>query len=143
VFHNTALQATGSGATSGLGAGLGLAGNTGQALTNTVSRNNIFHIWKGTWPSISQTSGGNGNDVNYDLYNGNLDLTGEANGVRGTPVYASGHGPASGAGGNYQLAPTSPGYGRGLRINNFNDDVAAPDMGAHQSGRPAMRFGIQ
>jgi hypothetical protein len=27
-------------------------------------------------------------------------------------------------------------------IPNFNDDVAAPDMGAHQAGKPAMKFGV-
>jgi hypothetical protein len=145
VFHNTALQATGSGAANGLGAGLGIAGNTGQPLTNTVTRNNIFHIWKGTWPSISQTSGGTANDVNYDLFNGNLDLTGEANGTKSVPVYASGHGPASGSGGYYQLAPSSPGYDRGARLPNFNDDFlgAAPDVGAAETGKPPMKFGVQ
>jgi hypothetical protein len=145
VFHNTALQASGSGAASGLGAGLGIAGNTGQPLANTVTRNNIFHIWKGTWPSINQTSGGTANDVNYDLYNGNLDLTGEANGMKSVPQYASGHGPASGSGGYYQLSTSSAGYDRGVRLPNFNDDFlgAAPDMGAAETGKPPMKFGIQ
>ena len=40
------------------------------------------------------------------------------------------------------LTPTSPGYGKGVRIPNFNDDYAAPDMGAHQSGTPAMKLGV-
>ena len=40
------------------------------------------------------------------------------------------------AGGNYQLAPSSPGYDKGVRLPNFNDDFtgAAPDMGAHEAG---------
>jgi len=42
----------------------------------------------------------------------------------------------------YQLAPGTSGYGTGVAIPNFNDDVAAPDMGAHQSGKPAMTFGV-
>jgi hypothetical protein len=42
----------------------------------------------------------------------------------------------------YQLAPSSPGYGAGVRIPNFNDAYAAPDFGAQQSGAPAMKFGV-
>jgi hypothetical protein len=64
------------------------------------------------------------------------------NGLVGTPIYASGHGWQSEANGNYQLAPTSPGYGRAQRLANFNDTSSAPDVGAHQSGTSAMVFGV-
>jgi hypothetical protein len=141
VFHNTILQSTGSGATNGLGAGAGISGNTGEALTNTVSRNNIFQIWKPSWLSID-VAGGYSNDVDYDLYNGTLNLSGESSGTKSSPVFASGNGPASGAGGMYQLSPSSPGFGKAARLPNFNDDVSAPDVGAHQSGAPAMKFGV-
>ncbi len=136
VFHNTALQPSVSGATNGGGAGIGIAGNTNEPLTNTVTRNNIFHIWRSTWPSISQNGTGFGNDADYDLYNGNVaaNTGAQSNGIRAVPTYVPG---------SYQLAPASPGIGRGARLNNFNDDVAAPDMGAAQTGRPAMRFGVQ
>jgi hypothetical protein len=32
-----------------------------------------------------------------------------------------------------------------VRLPNFNDDFtgAAPDMGAHETGKPAMKFGRQ
>jgi hypothetical protein len=141
VFHNTILQSTASGATNGLGAGAGISGNTGEALTNTVSRNNIFQIWKPSWLSVD-VAGGYSNDVDYDLYNGSLNLTGESSGTKASPAYASGNGPASGAGGMYQLSPSSPGFGKAARLPNFNDDVSAPDVGAHQSGTPAMKFGV-
>jgi len=67
------------------------------------------------------------------------------NGLVGTPIYAPGHGWTNEAGGNYQLDSTSPGYNRGVRIPNFNDAFSgsAPDMGAHESGTPAMKFGRQ
>jgi hypothetical protein len=29
-----------------------------------------------------------------------------------------------------------------LRIANFNDSYARPDVGAHQSGSPPMQFGV-
>jgi len=54
ILHNTLLQATAAGSQFPLGAGGGIsaAGST-EPLTNTVSRNNILHIWK------SQCAGGN------------------------------------------------------------------------------------
>ena len=60
----------------------------------------------------------------------------------GTPIYAAGNGWQSESNGMYQLAPSSPGFGRALRIPNFNDQFAAPDIGAHQSGTAAMQFGV-
>jgi len=142
VFHNTSLQPTQSGASYGLGAGGGLQGTGSNPLTNTVSRNNIYNVWKSGWPSIDQRSGF-GNDVDYDLYNGGITAgTGaESNGVKVTaPSFASGSG--VGMSGLYQLVPGSAGYGTGVRLPNFNDDASAPDMGAHQAGKPAMTFGV-
>jgi hypothetical protein len=114
-------------------------------MTNTVTRNNILHIWKAWWSSIDD-GGGSGNDFDYDLFNGNvLAYPGaEPFGLVGTPIYAEGNGWVSGAGGMYQLAPFSPGYDRGVRLPNFNDDYvgAAPDIGAHEAGSAPMRFGV-
>lgn len=114
-------------------------------MTNTVSRNNVFHIWKPHWASIS-TLGGSGNDLDYDLVNGNVSAYAgaEANRIVGTPTYAPGNGWVSEGNGMYQLAPSSPGYDRGVILPNFNDGFtgAAPDMGAHEAGHPAMRLGV-
>ena len=143
VFHNTLLQVdNNAGGTYPLGAGGGIqaAGST-EPLTNTVSRNNILHIWKAWWSAIDE-GGGGGNDLDYDLYNGNVVARGaETHGTVGTPIYASGNGWQAEAGGMYQLDPTSAGYGSAARIANFNDAYAAPDIGAHQSGTAAMCFG--
>jgi len=142
VLHNTLLQATQSGASNGLGMGGGLAGNTGQSLTNTVSRNNIFHVWKSNAYSVYD-AGGSGNDVDYDLRNGAVNISGaEVSGLVGTPTYASGNGWQSESGGNYQLSASSVGYGMAQRLPNINDAFVAPDMGAHQSGTGAMSFGV-
>jgi hypothetical protein len=146
VFHNTMLQATQSGVSSTLGAAIGLQGNSGQPLTNTVSRNNIFHVWKAGAVSIGQHSGSTGNDFDYDLFNGSLSsISGmERNGKVGVPTYASGHGWSSWGNGNYQLQPGSLGHDQGARLPNFNDAFTgnAPDMGAHESGTPAMALGV-
>jgi hypothetical protein len=148
VFHNTMLQAPPpSGTSYPLGGGGGLAGpNSSDKLVNTVSRNNIYHIWKTWWPSID-TKGGSGNDLDYDLFNGNVTAYSGAqkNGIVGTPIYQSGHGWSSNEGGLYQLAPNSPGYDRGVKLPNFNEGYsgAAPDMGAHEAGKPAMKFGVR
>jgi hypothetical protein len=148
VFHNTMLQATQAGAVNPLGGGLGLAGPTSSSpLSNTVSRNNMYHIWKSHW-SAFDTKGGANNSLDYDMTNGNLTANtypgAQANGMVGTPIYAPGHGWVSESGGNYQLAPGSSGYDKGARLPNFNDGFtgAAPDLGAHEAGTPTMKFGV-
>jgi len=142
VFHNTLLQAIGAGSQYTLGAGSGIAAAGPTApLTNTVSRNNILQLHKSWWSVIGAP--GSGDDLDYDLYNGNVAISGnEVHGTVGTPVYASGNGWQNEAGGMYQLDPSSLGYGTGVRIPNFNDKFSAPDYGAHQSGTPAMKFGV-
>jgi hypothetical protein len=147
VFHNTLLQAPPvAGATLPSGAGSGLQGQTNQPLTNTVSRNNIWQVWKSGWESVEQTASGADNDVDFDLYNGGIkaNARAESNGIKGTPVYLPGHGWQSGAAGLYQLAPSSPGYDKGVKIPNFNDDFrgAGPDIGAHEAGSPPLKFGV-
>jgi hypothetical protein len=145
VFHNTLLQADNVGGQYPLGAGGGIAGTgTSTPLTNTVSRNNILHIWKTWWDSITD-NGGSGNDLDNDLYNGNITAYrgAEPNGIVGTPIYAPGSGWQNWAGGMYQLDASSSGYGSAVRIPNFNDPFAAPDIGAHQSGTAPMCFGTK
>jgi hypothetical protein len=143
VFHNTLLQAPppqGSKLTSGADSGI----YGPQSLTNTVSRNNVFHTWKNWHDAIGGKAGAVPNDLDYDLYNGVVPAGSEPHGIKGAPVYLPGHGPAGAAKGMFQLAPGSPGYDAGVVIPNFNDGYtgAAPDMGAHEAGTPAMRFGI-
>jgi len=145
VLHNTLLQATQSGVTNPLGAGGGIiAAGTNAPVTNTVSRNNILHIWKPHWDSI-RTQGGGGNDFDYDLRNGGVAAYAgaEPNGLVGTPIYKAGHGWSNWGGGNYQLERSSPGYDRGVRLPNFNDGFtgSAPDMGAHEADTPPMKLG--
>jgi hypothetical protein len=113
-------------------------------MSNTVSRNNIYHIWKSWWTAIGSNGGAN-NDVDYDLYNGNDQIAGtEVHGIVGTPIYQAGNGATNMDGGMYQLAPNSPGFDQGLVIPNFSDGFtgSAPDMGAHEAGTPAMKFGV-
>jgi hypothetical protein len=144
VFHNTVMQPPpypGGKLTSGADSGI----YGPQSLTNTVSRNNVFHTWKNWHDAIGGNAGAVANDLDYDLYNGKMPPGSERHGVRGVPVYLPGHGPASGANGLYQLAPGSPGRDAGVPIPNFNDGFAgsAPDMGAHEGGTPPMRFGVR
>jgi hypothetical protein len=149
MFHNTLLQPTDPSAMLPLGAGSGISGNgTDRPIENTITRNNIWHIWKPWWASID-TRGGTGNDFDYDLYNGNISAHAgaEANGIdlgdTGAPQYEEGHGWRNEAGGRYQLAPGSRGHDQGASIPNFNDDHrgAKPDIGAHEGGSPDMQIG--
>ena len=141
IFHNTMLQARQSGLAYGLGGGFA-TGGTGstQLIQNTLSKNNIYHVWKDGKGISYQT--GSTSQYQNDLYNGTPGDASMTGGIVGTPQYLSGHGWQSEAGGNYQLSSASPGYGRGVRIPNFNDGAASPDVGAHQSGTPSMAFGV-
>ena len=115
VFHNSVLQPDGKG-----GAGAGIAGNSKQPLTNTVSRNNIFQVWRPHWAAINE-AGGSGNDLDYDLSNGRISQK---------------HGVSGGAG---------SGVDRGVRIPNFNDSFVGrgPDIGAEEKGAASLPYGIR
>ena len=147
-FHNTVLQPPPDrGASLPLGAGSGIQ-KSGGTLYNFVSRNNIWHIHKEAqsagaprFYSIRADCAPGPCDADFDLYNGALamgDTAAEARGWRGRPVYAA----STPRSGDFSLAPSSPGYQRAERIPNFNDRYPRPDVGAHQSGTPPMRFGV-
>lgn len=139
IFHNTMLQAVQPGLVYPLGAAAGVGGTgSSQLINNTWSKNNIYQMWK---PKGAMYQVGVNNDFSNDMYNGNAGEANEVNGIVGTPVYVAGADAASDAG-TYQLDSGSPGFGKGVRIPNFNDGAAAPDVGAHQSGAAAMKFGI-
>ncbi|HEX8963565.1 MAG TPA: hypothetical protein VF801_11235 [Rhodocyclaceae bacterium] len=143
IFHNTVLQAAQPGAGRGLGAAIGISGTGArQPVRNTVSRNNIWQLWRPDAPAIRQA--GAGNDFANDLYSGRAGAR-IVHGIRGTPAYAPGNGWTSESGGRYQQAAGSPGYDRAVRIPNFNDDYAgaAPDIGAAEAGMPPMVFGVE
>ena len=131
VFHNTLLQPGGNG-----GAGEGISGNSNQPLTNTVTRNNIWYIWKTHWEAINER-GGSGNDFDYDLYNGKLAAYrgAEPHGIAAAPSFER----------DFVLAARSPGVDAGVRIPNFNDNYvgAAPDIGAQETGAPILVFGVK
>ena len=137
IFHNTLFRSDDWLPTGGLG------GN--RIVKHTVSRNNILHVRSPRGRSASEAKQNVDNDFDYDLYNGLVPKDQEKHGVRGEPVYdtAAGFDPATRTG-RFQLAPASPGAGVGQPIPNFSDGYtgAAPDIGAHQRGAPAMRYGV-
>ena len=140
VFHNTMLQAMDAGNAYGGGGGAGLGGTGEGPFRNTVSMNNIYHLWKAN----SAVYGvGSDNTFQADMYNGAMG-TAVTSGVNATPQYAAGHGWVSEAGGLYALAAGTPGHDAGVRIANFNDGYsgAGPDIGAAEAGLAAMKFGV-
>jgi hypothetical protein len=110
VFHNVGLDVSN-----------GIAGNTKQPLTNTVSRNNVWMLARRHWPAIHE-AGGTGNDLDYDLSNGKLS---QRHGVTASDPEA--------------------GKGRGVRIPNFSEPAEkgsgpfsrekGPDPFSRKSGR--------
>ena len=141
LLHNTMLQASANGCSYGMGGGAGVGG-TGdtQLVHNTISMNNIYHLWK---PNSAVYQVGTDNTFQNDMFNGRMD-TAVVSGINATPVYAAGNGWQSEASGQYQLAPGTPGFDGGVRIANFNDDFLglAPDVGAAEGGAAAMLFGV-
>ncbi len=141
LFHNTMLQAQATGCQYGLGGGAGVGGTgDAQLVHNTISMNNIYHLWK---PNSMVYQVANDNTFQNDMYNGNAG-TAVISGINATPTYAAGNGWQSEAGGQYALAAGTPGFDQGARIPNFNDGFlgAAPDVGAAESGAAAMKFGL-
>jgi hypothetical protein len=137
IFHNTLFRGDEWLPTGGLGGE--------RIVKHTVSRNNILHVRTPQNHSASNNKANSGNDFDYDLFNGRVPAGHEAHGVRGEPIYGAGAGfdPKT-LTGRFQLAPESPGAGAGEPIPNFSDVPAGgrPDIGAHQRGRPPMRFGV-
>ncbi len=142
VFHNTMLQATSSGSSYGLGGGAGMGG-TGDShpVKNTISMNNIYHLWK---PVSAFFQVGSGTLLQNDMFNGRAGAA-MTNGINATPTYAEGHGWRSESGGQYALASGTPGFDQAVRIANFNDAFVGegPDVGAAEAGAPPMRFGLE
>jgi hypothetical protein len=141
LFHNTMLQAQESSSQYGLGGGAGIGGTgSSQPINNTVSMNNIYHLWK---PNGALYQVGSNNTFQNDMFNGSYGAA-IVNGINATPVYASGNGWQSESGGQYALAAGTAGYDQGARIANFNDvySGAAPDVGAAEAGMGAMKFGL-
>jgi hypothetical protein len=139
IFHNTMLQAADGVSQYGLGGGAGVGGTgNSQLVHNTISMNNIYHLWK---PNSAVYQVGDDNTFQSDMFNGNMG-TAVINGINATPTYATGNGWQSESGGQYQLAAGTPGVDQGTRIPNFNDNFlgTAPDVGAAESGAPAMKF---
>jgi hypothetical protein len=145
IFHNTALQPNGA---------LDVFSN--HELHNAVSRNNIFYSRGRTYPN---ERGAPPNDFKNDLTGGYL------GGGFVKSMFLPGDGP------EWFLSPTmkkiewgrveslrdgkpvaitdpvidapNPAIDKGVRLPGFNDDFtgAAPDIGAYETGRPALRFG--
>jgi len=137
VFNNTIFQPNEEGA-SGLG-------GSSRIIKHCVTRNNILHVRNAGSHSIS-TGKNVDNDFDYDLLSARYPDGQEKHGLSGKPTYAPGAGfDFETKQGNFQLAPTSPGYDRGAVIPNFCDVFTgkAPDMGAHEAGTAPMTFGVK
>ena len=111
--------------------------NSGGTVLNMVSRNNIFHINNVWHDSVCDDCTDASNDFDYDLYNGDMPQTSQANGIDDVPVYDP-----ENAHGEFALDPSSPGFDAGVRLAGFNDGFVgvAPDMGAYEAGASGAIF---
>jgi hypothetical protein len=137
IFHNTIFQSDEWLPTGGLGGR--------RIVKHTVSRNNILHVRSSENHSVSDNSRNIDNDFDYDLFNGKIPIGQETHGVHGEPIYAEGAGlDTTTKTGHFRLAPGSPGVNAGQVIPNFSDGYTgkAPDIGAHQRGKPPIQYGV-
>jgi len=138
VYHNTMRQYPNE----WRGVSEGLSDMAGALMTNVVSRNNILHVTSRYRPGIADRHRLAVNDFDYDLYSGVIMASEgqQKNGIKGEPIYAHPHDRTV-----FVQAPESPGYDAGVPLANFNDDFVgeAPDIGAQETGRPLLRFGLE
>ncbi len=137
IFNNTMLQVAGEGAG-------GLGGNS-RIVKHCTSRNNILHVRDGE-RSIAENESHLDNNFDFDLLSGRFPDGHEENGVQGEPIFEAHSGlNSSTLEGSFLLSPTSPGFQSGIRIPNFCEpkNGQKPDMGAHQTGLPNMRYGVR
>jgi hypothetical protein len=139
VFNNTILQPDGKGNN-------GLGGES-RALKHVTTRNNILHVRPTDTHVIARDKRHEDNDFDHDLISAERFPDGaEKNGIKGVPKYVEGAGFSfETRTGNFQLAPDSPGFDKGVVIPNFSDvfNGAGPDMGAHEAGTPPMVYGVK
>ena len=148
IYHNTLLQppyaSESAPGPNTLGAGQG-AGGTSFPMLDTVSRNNVFDLWKTSWQVFADQD--SSDDLDYDTSNANMT---EAHGKTGAAAqYQTGNGwvgtnpGRTNFHGKYRLKPGTNGYDDGVPIPNFNDGFqgAAPDRGAAEDGLPDLTFG--
>ncbi|MCL2640642.1 MAG: right-handed parallel beta-helix repeat-containing protein [Phycisphaerales bacterium] len=138
IFNNTIFQPNNEGADA--------LGGSSRIIKHCTTRNNIFHTRPGDTHSISTERRSENNDFDHDLYSARVPEGSQKNGIKGTPKYVQNAGfNFETKTGNFQLAPDSPGYRKGVVIPNFCESINGnmPDMGAHQSGTPPMTVGVK
>jgi len=138
VFNNTIFQEDDKGAS-------GLGGDS-RIIKHCTSRNNILHVRTSDRRSIAVDRRHADNDFDCDLTSGAFPEGHEKRGIKGRPKYVRGAGfDFKTKTGMFQLAPGSKGAGAAAVVPNFCEPINGnkPDLGAHQSGTPPMRFGVK
>jgi hypothetical protein len=139
VFNNTIFQGPENNASDG-------PGGDSRIIKHSMTRNNIFHVRPTDTNSISTNkSASEDNDFDYDLISARVPANSESHGVKSLPKYVIGAGfNEKTMTGNFELAPDSPGKGKGVVIPNFCEPAngKAPDVGVRQPG-PAMVYGVK
>ena len=140
VFHNTMLQAHAVGLAVPAGRRRRHRRRGQQLVTNTVSRNNIYHVWKSSWTRSHATAAAATTSTTTCATATSRLRRRRGQRHRRHADLRVGQRLAERGGRHYQLAPNSPGYDRGAALANFNDGFtgAGPDVGAHEAGTAAM-----
>lgn len=136
-FNNTIFQQNDNGA--------GGLGGDSRIIKHCTTRNNLLHVRRDDRRSIAVSRSHAGNDFDYDLTSAGFPEGQEKHGLRGVPRYRAGAGfDRASLTGMFQLEPGSTGVDAAVIIPNFCEAIGGnpPDLGAHESGTGAMRFGV-
>jgi hypothetical protein len=143
IFNNTSIKPPGKPAIQGFISEF----SQDERINDYVVRNNLIQTAKPTSNYAISESFAFASSFDYDLISGKTMFSSpqEQHGKMGSPTFA-------GAAildeatltGDFSLAPASLGLDQATVIPNFTDGFAgqAPDVGAQESGAPAMQFGV-
>ena len=108
-----------------------------------MTRNNLLQVRSTDTHSISTDKRSQDNDFDFDLVTGRFPNDSEKHSIKDKPTYVQAAGFSfETKTGNFQLAPSSPGYHKAEVIPNFCEGEAV-DMGAQQSGTQPMVYGVK
>lgn len=143
IFNNTSIKPPGKSAVQSFLTEY----SEDERINNYVVLNNLIQTQNPASNYGIKESFAYASTFDYDLISGKTLFSSpqEQNGQSGSPTF-SGSAILDEASltGNFSLAPASLGFDHAKVIPNFTDDFTgqAPDVGAQESGAPAMEFGV-
>lgn len=158
VYHNTSLVSGALGIKEVMNLYDTKKDNPPRNIERVILRNNVWVTTARYIADDSKTTDWVNCLAQNDLHNKanqpGVDFSWVTGNIAASPIWAAGSGtyptsdplgadtPTPRPSGFYQLRADSLGYHAGVAIPNFNRGDHLPDVGAHESGAPALQFGV-